>query len=127
MSKEIPEKAPRRIPRREFARALCAAAMAGGLAGPLGAVIAPPQAPAKAPRAGQDTSASASPAAAPGTAMPAVTEVPGMTEAQREQVRKVIERDAAQRRALHTPPLAYDLEPAFVFRARRPARRRLPA
>jgi len=47
-----------------------------------------------------------------------------MTKDQEEKVAKAIERRKEFLAGLHEPALPYSLEPAFVFRARRPARRK---
>jgi hypothetical protein len=126
MNERKPDNRPRPIARREFARTLGMAALASGLAAPLPAALAAQAAAAPQPATAAAPANARAASAVPGTAMPAVPNVPGMTADERVRVRGVIERDAQRRLALHTPPLAYDLEPAFLFRARPPARRRLP-
>jgi hypothetical protein len=126
----------RRIARREFVAALGAAAVGSGLAGPLATALAaqkPPEgneAQQQPQNTAQSAGAAGNTAAAPvsvepESALPGIAIVPGMTAEQRERVRGVIERDAERRKALHTPPLPYDLEPAFLFRARPAPRRRI--
>jgi hypothetical protein len=90
----------KKLSRREFAKSVGGVAIAAPL---LLRVDAAAQSTAQTP--------------APTAIKPPGADLP-LTAEQQERVRNTLERDARRRAQMRTAPLAYDLEPAFVFAVR---------
>jgi hypothetical protein len=90
----------KRLSRREFAKTVGGAAVAAPL---MLQVEAAAQSAAQNP--------------APAAIKPPGADLP-LTAEQQERVKNTLERDARRRAQMRTAPLAYDLEPAFVFAVR---------
>ena len=96
----------KRVSRREFGKTVAAAAVALPLA--------------KLPQSGAAPTAAApqQPAAAPEPIKPPGMDLP-LTPELRQRLQNTLERDARRRALMRPSPLAYDLEPAFVFVVKR--------